>query len=105
MVSMPTVQSALVSFARVLGPERAEELLRDAAQEAGIQISSLHSWPGLEVEALRSLASVVEKREGVVSLLGLSLRIRCDTYFDIRCRQARHCAREPARCGGSRSQA
>ncbi len=71
----PTRTSALESLRRVLG-EDAFDVWASASAEAGV------AWrPDLTPEQICAVARVLAKRPGLVGTLGVSLRVRCETYL------------------------
>lgn len=77
----PTTESALQALTQVLGCERAREVFDQAATQQRVSADDLLTR---EVESLLQIASWLALSEGIVSVLGLALRIRCETYLSLR---------------------
>lgn len=72
----PTEATARRSFERVLGSEEADAVWKSARRDAGFTPTN----EALTLEQLRLVAEILAGREGFAGILGVSLRIRIDTF-------------------------
>lgn len=72
----PTEATARRSFERVLGSEEADAVWNRARMDAGFASPD----KALTLEQLRLVAEILAGREGFAGILGVSLRIRIDTF-------------------------
>jgi hypothetical protein len=75
----PTADSAIQALTRVLGEARARSLFAEAVTDVGLHERA----DTLAVEDIHQVASKLAECEGIVSVLGLALQIRCETYLTL----------------------
>lgn len=75
----PTEATARRSFERVLGSEEADAVWNRARKDAGFTSPNR----ALTLEQLRLVAEILAGRDGFAGILGVSLRIRIDTFQNL----------------------
>ena len=76
MIVSPSLGDIHQALLRAIGADRGEEVFQHALAAVGIEDRASVS----PVEHVLAVARVIQQQDGLVSLVGLSYVIRCETY-------------------------
>lgn len=72
----PTREDVLTSLGRVVGPEQALDTFAHASRQVGVDPRG-----PLDVQTLRSVCVEIARCEGLASVIGMSMQVRCETWL------------------------